>query len=436
MAKRIIMPKQGLQMTEGTIIQWLVEEGGTVAAGGPLFEMETDKLTITIDSPESGTVLKIVRGAGETVPITELLAIIGEAGEDYSPLLASRGGTPPAGERRAATPVPATMTKDAARPVRQPGPESAVVFATPRARTRAAELNVDWTSLPGSSPEGWVIERDVLAAAEARPRATPLARKVAEHAGIDLAQVVGSGPRGKVRRADVEAQRTALLQGERRIVPLRGMRKVIAERMKQSQDTNAQTTHRTTVRMAEAKRMREALKTAGRKVSFTDLVALCVVRALAEHPRMNVELTPEGVWHKDFVNLGVAVALDEGLLVPVVRDADLMGLGQLSAAMREVAVGAREGSLSPDAYTGGSFTISNLGMYGLEEFTAIINPPESGILAVGAVEDSPVAVNGAVEVQPVMKLTLSYDHRVIDGAPAAVFLGTVKRYLENPCFML
>lgn len=436
MPKCIIMPKQGLQMTEGTIIQWLAREGETVTAGSPLFEMETDKLTITIDSPESGTLLKIVRTAGETVPITELIAIVGDPGDDCTALLAGQPQPQPptSGNGEIISRIPQNTAPNA-RITASSG--SGRVFATPRAKTIAAELNVDWTTLAGTSPEGWVVERDVMAAAQKKPLATPLARKVAEHEGIDLGQVAGSGPRGKIRRADVEAHRADAGAGqERRIVPLRGMRKVIAERMKQSLEVNAQTTHRVSVRMAEATRMRDALKAAGRKVSFNDLVALCVVRALAEHPKMNAELTPEGVWQKEFVNLGIAVAMDEGLLVPVVRDADLMSLYELSGVIKDLASGAREGRLGPDAYTGGSFTISNLGMYGLEEFTAIINPPESGILAVGAVEDVPVAVGKTVDVQPVMKLTLSYDHRVVDGAPAAAFLGTVKRYLENPCLLL
>lgn len=434
MPKRIIMPKQGLQMTEGTIIQWLVREGEIVTAGSPLFEMETDKLTITIDSPESGTLLKIVREAGETVPITDLIAIVGEPGEDCTALLVGLSQPPASGKSEGGSHI----SQDAAPTARITAPSgSGRVFASPRAKTRAAELNVDWTTLAGTSPDGWVVERDVMAAAPKKPLATPLARKVAEHEGIDLGRVAGSGPRGKIRRADVEALRAGAGAGqERRIVQLRGMRKVIAERMKRSLDVNAQTTHRISVRMAEATRMRDSLKDAGRKISFTDIVALCVARALAEHPKMNAELTPEGIWQKDFVNLGIAVAMDEGLLVPVVRDADLMSLYELSGVIRDLASGAREGRLGPDAYTGGSFTISNLGMYGLEEFTAIINPPESGILAVGAVEDVPVAVGKAVEVQPVMKLTLSYDHRVVDGAPAAAFLGTVKRYLENPCLLL
>ena len=429
MPKRIIMPKQGLQMTEGTIIQWLAQEGDAITAGSPLFEMETDKLTIIIESTESGTLLKIVREAGETVPITEIIAIVGEPGEDYSHLFAEQGSQKEDKQEEA----PSESAPTAALTHKQT--DSGRVFASPRAKTRAAELGVDWTGLSGSAPEGWVIERDVLSAKAAQLLATPLARKVAELEHIDLSQIAGSGPRGKIRRADVVPS-GGVEKRERRIVPFRGMRKVIAERMKQSQDENAQTTHRVSVRMTEATRIREAFKSENRKVSFNDIIALCVARALLEHPKMNVELTAEGLWYKDFVNLGIAVALDEGLVVPVIKDADLMSLMSLSEAAKEAAAGARGGQLPPDAYVGGSFTISNLGMYGLEEFTAIINPPEAGILAVGAIERVPVAVGDSVEIHPVLKLTLSYDHRVIDGAPAAAFLATVKRYLENPYFLL
>jgi pyruvate dehydrogenase E2 component (dihydrolipoamide acetyltransferase) len=216
------------------------------------------------------------------------------------------------------------------------------------------------------------------------------------------------------------------------------MRKIIAERMKQSLNENAQACHRIAVRMDEAARVRAALeKTAG----YNDLIALAAVRALRDFPAVNAELTPEGIWQKDFVNLGIAVALDDGLIVPVVKDADLLSLGELAAAIKELADKARGGTLQGDDYSGGTFTLSNLGMFGLEEFEAIINPPEAGILAVGKIEDTPIAVNKAdgskaVEIHPLMKLTLSYDHRVVDGAPAAQFLARIREYLENPYKLL
>jgi pyruvate dehydrogenase E2 component (dihydrolipoamide acetyltransferase) len=296
-----------------------------------------------------------------------------------------------------------------------------------------------------------IVERDILAAAAGGPaagatgaRVTPLAAKTAALAGVDLEKVPGTGIRGKVTRDDVERARQgravgrAFESGGKKIVPMKGMRKIIAERMKQSQNENAQTTHRVSVRMDEAVRLRAALEKA---VGYNDLIAMAAVRALRDFPEMNAELTPEGIWQKEFVNLGVAVAVDDGLIVPVVKDADLLSLKELALAVKELADKARKGGLQPDDYSGGTFTLSNLGMFGLEEFTAIINPPEAGILAVGMIVDTPVAVSGedgkkAVEIHPVMKLTLSYDHRVVDGAPAARFLVRIKEYLENPYKML
>ena len=234
-------------------------------------------------------------------------------------------------------------------------------------------------------------------------------------------------------RDDVVRARAAMPTGKRVIVPMKGMRKIIAERMKRSQNENAQTCHCVSVRMDEAVRVRLVLD---KDVGYNDLIALSVVRSLVDFPAMNAELVADGVWQKEFVNLGVAVAVDNGLIVPVVRNADLLSLRELSAAIKGLAEKARVGSLVPEDYSGGTFTLSNLGMYGLEEFVAIINPPEAGILGVGKIAETPVAVNGAVEIHPVMKLTLSYDHRVVDGAHAARFLVRVKEYLENPYKLL
>jgi pyruvate dehydrogenase E2 component (dihydrolipoamide acetyltransferase) len=422
------MPKQGLQMTEGTIIKWLAGEGEQIVEGQPLFEMETDKLTITIDASASGTLLKIIAAEGVTVPITATIAVVGSPGEDISAILASAG---PGGDVPSAGPVPAAL------PVQDPPPETAAgssgerAFISPRARMRAEELGVDYRTLAGSAADGMIIERDVLAARQGAPvSASPLAKKTAALSGLDLAGIRGSGVRGKIMRADVERARSG---GGRVIVPLRGMRKIIADRMKRSQNENAQTCHRISVRMDEAVRLRLALD---KQVGYNDLIAFSAVRALRDFPAVNAELTGEGIWQKDFVNLGVAVAVDNGLLVPVVKDADLLSLAELAAAIKDLAGKARSGALQPDDYSGGTFTLSNLGMFGLEEFVAIINPPEAGILAVGKVEDTPVAVSGSVEIHPVMKLTLSYDHRVVDGAPAAQFLSRIKEYLENPFKLL
>lgn len=452
MAERIIMPKQGLQMTEGTIVEWLAGEGGTVTAGEPLFTIETDKVTITIDALVSGTLLKIVAGPGTTVPITGLIGVVGNPGEDISAIVAGAGAND--GGASAGVSAAASASASAA-----PGSAEALgaetsgaglagasggrVFISPRARTKAEERGIDWRSLRGSGAGGMIVERDIETfSPPAETKITPLAVKVAALIGKDFSRIVGSGSRGKITRADVlsspfpgtETSRS----GERKLLPMKGMRKIIAERMKQSQNENAQASHRISVRMDEAARVRIAFK---KDLSYNDIIAMAAVRALKDFPEMNAELCPEGIWRKDFVNLGVAVAVEEGLLVPVVKDADLLSLRSLAAAIKELAEKARSGELGPDEYSGGTFTLSNLGMFGLEEFTAIINPPEAGILAVGKIEDSPVAVTGSegiktVEIHPVMKLTLSYDHRIVDGAPAARFLFRIKEYLEEPCLML
>ncbi|MDR2049351.1 MAG: 2-oxo acid dehydrogenase subunit E2 [Treponema sp.] len=451
------MPKQGLQMTEGTIIEWLVPEGGEVVEGKPLFSMETDKLTITIDAMVSGTLLKIVAGPGVTVPITGLIAVVGKPGEDISALLAE-AGSPEAGAAFADRPQGSSVPIGSVVPT---GPVSAAggrLLISPRAKSTARERGVDWRGIRGSGPGGMIVERDILSAGSAGSvsaesagmagvKATPLAAKTAALSGISLAEVPGTGIRGKITRDDVERIRQGRATGRafgnsggKKIVPMKGMRKIIAERMKQSQNENAQTTHRVSVRMDEAVRLRAALEKA---VGYNDLIAMAAVRALRDFPEMNAELTPEGIWQKEFVNLGVAVAVDDGLIVPVVKDADLLSLKELALAIKELADKARKGGLQGDDYSGGTFTLSNLGMFGLEEFTAIINPPEAGILAVGAITDTPVAVPSGegdgkkvVEIHPVMKLTLSYDHRVVDGAPAARFLARIKEYLESPYKML
>jgi pyruvate dehydrogenase E2 component (dihydrolipoamide acetyltransferase) len=413
MAEKVIMPKQGLQMVEGTIVEWLVPEGGKVVEGEPLVIIETDKVALTIDALVSGTLLKIVAKEGDVVPVTGIIAIVGEAGEDISALT---GGVP------------------------------GRVFVSPRAKMRAEELGIDYLTVHGSGQGAMIVERDIIAAAQSgsarkdsvtgpeKPAATPLARKIALQSGVDLADIQGSGSRGKIIRSDVINKiQTESPAGARCIVPMRGMRKIIAERMKQSQHENAQAFHRVSVRMDEAVRLRQSLdKTAG----YNDLIAFASVRALRDFPEINAELTAEGIWQKDFVNLGIAVAMSGGLIVPVVHDAQRLSLAELTSEIKALAEKARNNTLQPDDYTGGSFTISNLGMYGLEEFAAIINPPEAGILAAGQIGETPIAVNGNVEIHPVMKLTLTYDHRIIDGAPAAQFLVRIKEYLENPYRLL
>ncbi|MCL1917060.1 MAG: 2-oxo acid dehydrogenase subunit E2 [Peptococcaceae bacterium] len=411
MAEWIIMPKQGLQMTEGTITTWFIEEGGHIEAGADLFEMETDKLTIRIPASEGGTLLKILHPAGDTVPITKPIAIIGASGEDIAMMLASV-------EKGAVTPQ----------------------FATPRAKMTAEQQGIPYQEVPGSGPDGLVIERDVLGySLAASVRATPLARKLASIEDVDLVSVSGTGSHSKIMAADVRRaarrNRQSSVRGEK-VIPLTGMRKVVSSRMKGSLLDMAQATHRITVDMTESVRLRDMLKEVEIKVSYNDIVLRCVARALSEFPMMNSSWSDTGIIQKEYVNLGVAVAVSDGLLVPVIKDADLLTLQELSACSSELAVKAKENRVTSEECSGGTFTVSNLGMFDIDSFTAIINPPEAGILAVGKLSRQPSVIKDEIVIRPMMQLSLTYDHRIVDGAPAAMFLRRIKELLENPGLLL
>lgn len=446
-ASVVIMPKQGLQMTEGTIIKWLKKEGEAVKEGEPLFEMETDKLTITIDATATGTLLKIVRGEGDVVPITETIAIIGEPGTDITPLL-PQAAAPAAAEPASAEPaVAAAPAAAAAAPAaaavnRAPGER---VFATPRARMRAEERGIPIEAVAGTGPDGLIIERDVLNANVNVIKATPVAKKIAELEGVDLASVSGTGVNGKIMKSDVlsavadaaapQAAAAAVEQAET-VVPFAGMRKAIANNMSRSLTEMAQANHRMKVDMTESVRFRNKLKEADIKVSFTDILAKAVAAALIQFPNVNSTLDGQNIIMKHYVNLGIAVALDNGLIVPNIKNAHTLSVTQIHEQVAALAAKAKDGKLTRDEYANGTFTITNLGMYDVDEFTAVINPPEAAILAVGKITDTPVVVDGKVEIRPIMTLSLTYDHRIIDGAPAAQFLQYVKKLLQNPYLML
>ncbi len=445
-ASVIIMPKQGLQMTEGTIIKWLKKEGETVKEGEPLFEMETDKLTITMDSTATGTVLKIVRGEGEVVPITEPIAVVGEPGTDYAPLL----GTAPAAAP-AATPAAPAVTASAAPAApavkRAPGEK---VFATPRAKWRAEEKGIAIEAVAGTGPDGLIIERDVLNTDVTAIKASPVAKKLAELNGVDLSTITGTGANGKIMKGDVlgtnapkeevvaEVAAPVAVQAEHKetIIPFTGMRKAIANNMMKSLETMAQANHRMKVDMSESVRFRSKLKAADIKVSYTDILVKAVAHALIKYPAMNACVDGNNIIQKHYVNMGIAVAIENGLIVPNIKDAHLKSVVDIHGEVASLAKKAREGKLTRDEYTSGTFTITNLGMYDIDDFTPVINPPEVGILGVGTIKDTPVVENGEIVVRPIMTLSLTYDHRVIDGAPAAEFLQYIKTLLQNPYLMM
>ena len=440
MAEKIIMPKQGLQMTEGTIVEWKKKEGDTVKIGEILFEIETDKLNIEIDSPVTGTLLTIIRKEGDIVPITEIIGIIGDPGEDISRLLKGAGEIISYGDLEISASVEPGKVPAASSKVRIEN--ARLVFSTPRARKLADEKGISLNVLAGTGPEGLIIERDVknyqLVPASA---ATPLARKLAAKTGQDLGSVVGTGPRDKVYCADIQARAATpqiLATGESvEIIPLKGIRKVISKRMRKSLDEAAQAVHRIEIDMSEAVRSREIFKAAERKISFNDII----IRAVAEAIRLNPVIKRQFMKESEIVqfsdiHIGVAVALETGLIVPVIQHANRLGLQGIHAETQRLAEAARSNTLHPDDLSGGRFTVSNLGMYGIDNFTAIINQPESCILAVGAVKDRVVVVDKEIVVRPMCQFSLTYDHRIIDGAPAAEFLQSLQKLMNNPYLLI
>ena len=452
MASVIIMPKQGLLMEEGTITKWLVKEGEQTTEGAPLFEMETDKLTITMDSTATGTVLKILHPEGDTVPITQPIAIVGEPGEDISGLL---GDAPAATPRAAEKPrASAAEAAPAAAPV--PAVEHAPgerVFSSPRARLRAEENGVDIAAVPGSGPDGLVVERDVQNYIANQPAVTPLAANQARIQGIDLSGLTGTGPNGKITTEDLHIASAAVepapaaepipgqLTRGTRTEAMSGMRKVISRNMLTSKSTNAQTNHRMVVDMTAAVALRRQYKALGIKISYNDIIVRACAKALQDFPIVNASVDGSDIVYHEYVNIGTAVSVPGGLIVPVIRDADIIGLTGIAAKSAELIEKAREGRLTEADYHGGTFTVSSLGMFDLDDFVAIINPPESAILAVGKIAKTPVVVTDdesedQVVIKSMCALCLSYDHRIIDGAEAAKFLQKLKSYLQNPILLI
>lgn len=432
MAKVVVMPKLGLVMTAGTIMEWRKSVGDTVTEGESLFDVETEKLTNTIEAPASGTLLQILVEAGNKVPCFTPVGVIGAVGEDISELLAdaTEESTPDEGRQAVAPPATAEPVAD------RPAPAGRVV-ASPAAKKLAKELGVDLAQVTGTGPKGRISEEDVRAfhtsasQTASGPKTTPLAAKLAAEQGVELADV---SAQGRITAADVAGQIPPAEDGE--AVPMTGMRRAIAENMRNSHLTSPTVTYHIHVDMSAAGQLREALRQGGIKVSYTDLLVQVVAQALREFPVVNSSVVDQSIQYHNHINIGVAVALEQGLLVPNISDADKKGLREISAMLRQLAAAARNGTISMDRLQGGTFTISNLGMYGMERFTPIINQPEAAILGVNAIEEQVVAVNGQAAIRPMMGLSLTADHRVIDGAVAAQFLQRIKTLLETPALLL
>jgi len=448
MAATVILPKLGQTMEEGVIVEWLVSEGDTIGRGDVLFTLESDKAVLEVEARAKGVVRKILVEPGVKVPVGTPVAIIAATDEDISDLLS--GTTAPEQEpsspvETAAEPLQGVSGAAAATPVRAP---EGRILASPRARKMARERRVDLASVSGSGPNGRIVERDILEHLAGQPVATPLAKKEAERLGVPVSQVNSSG--GRVRVEDVLAfavQPTSAVQpaaaapagGEP--TPMTGVRAIIADRMAASAHTTASVTLQSVVDATELVAMREKLKDAleddlGFSVGYNDLLGVIVARCLVEFPYMNVRLEERSIRQLTTVNLGMAVDSERGLLVPVIRDADRLGVQELAVRFRELVARAREGKSLPDDLSGGTFTITNLGMFGVDMFTPIINPPECAILGVGRIRPEPAVVDGQVVVRQRMWLSLTFDHRLVDGAPAARFLQGVMRYVESPYLLL
>ena len=419
MAEIIRMPKLSDTMTEGVVAEWHKNIGDEVESGELLAEIETDKATMEFESFQDGVLLHIGVEKGNTAPVDSVLCVLGEKGEDIAELLAFAEAEAPAEEAPAA-PAPAPAPAPAAAPAPVP---AAAPAAAPVPAAQAA---------PAPAP----------AVASGRVKASPLAKRLAEERGLSLGLIPGSGEGGRIVKRDVEAfvggGASAATAVERFTeVGVSQMRKTIARRLAESKFTAPHFYLSLTIDMDAAMVARKAINDRGpHRVSFNDMVVKAVAMALKNHPAVNSSWLEDRIRYNEHVHIGVAVAVEDGLLVPVVRHANVKSFGEIGVEVREFAQKAKDKKLQPSDWEGNTFTISNLGMFGIDEFTAIINPPDACILAVGGIQAVPVVRDGAVVPGHTMKVTLSCDHRVVDGATGAAFLNEVKQNLENPVLML
>lgn len=456
MAKEIFMPKLSSTMQVGTLLQWYKNEGDSVDVGEPLFEIMTDKINIEVESYEEGILLKKYFEEDDEVPINHVVGYIGEAGEKVPDSPPGESGAAKEQEdvsdsREAQVEdlteqgISETVTEHISDDSHGENAAAEKPRATPAARRVAREENIALSDVSGSGPNGRIHQNDVMefAASKSSFKATPLARKVAAAEDIDLQAIKGSGTNGKIYRADVEnakqASPAAGTGGKR--IKMEGIRKVVAQRTLQSKTTAPHVTLTTEVDMSEAISLRKQLlgmieQQTGFRISYTEIIMKAVAFSLKQHPNVNVSLEGNEIVYKDDINLGLAVAADNGLMVPVVKHVDRKGLSSLTAECKRLGKAARDNQVKPDEMSGGTFTVSNLGMYAIDAFTPVINQPESAILGVGRINEKPVGIDGAIKLRPMMVLSLSFDHRVIDGAPAAAFLTELKEALEQPVILL
>jgi pyruvate dehydrogenase E2 component (dihydrolipoamide acetyltransferase) len=437
MALIITMPRLSDTMTEGVVAKWHAKIGDQITEGMLLAEIETDKATMDFEAfpGQEGVLLYVGVQEGQTAPVDAILAILGAAGEDVSALVAGGATAAKADASPTAVAAPAAAPEPATASVPEPAPAS-----------HTASLPSQPAAAPAASGS-----LNATAPGDARLKASPLARSLASQHGLSIASIQGTGDGGRITKSDVERSLNSASVEPTTVTaaavsypssgyvdtPVSQMRKTIAKRLAESKFTAPHFYLTIAVDMSAATAARAEINKDGDvKISYNDLVVKSVAKALKKHPAVNSAWMGDSVRTNFDVHVGIAVAVEDGLLVPVVRHADAKGLAEISAEVRGFAMKAKEKKLQPSDWSGNTFTISNLGMFGIEEFTAIINPPDAAILAVGGVQDVPVVKNGQVQAGQVMKMTLSCDHRVIDGVTGAAFLNTVKGYLERPLSLI
>jgi pyruvate dehydrogenase E2 component (dihydrolipoamide acetyltransferase) len=417
MATEIIMPKVDMVMETGTLMEWKKNEGDTVTKGEPLFVIMTDKAAIEAEAPESGILAGITAKPDDVIPVTTVIGYILAPGESLPEKAAAPAAAAAPAEAKPETPAASAAPKATAA---APAGDASQVRATPLARTLAHEMNVDLTQVSGRGPRGRVHKADVLEYAASHKAAPAMASVSAPAANVAVPL-----PDARIRQR----------------ISLKGPRSIIAQRLSYSWSSVPHIYETLSVDMSEAVRLRERVTPAianatGQKVSYTAILAHAVARILAHHPGLNSSFNGDEIIQWEDIHLGLATSLEDYLIVPVIREAQNKNLQSLVVEMARLLEAARAKRLQPNEMSGSTFTITNLGMFGIEQFTAIINPPESAILAVGKMMDTPVVVDGQVVVRPMMNLTLAVDHRVSDGAAAAKFLVELKNTLENPYLLL
>lgn len=446
MATEYKMPQLGLTMTEGTVTKWFKAVGETVAVGEVLVEVATDKITNQLESTIAGVLLEILVPEGTVAPVQAAIAVIGAPGEKVEPVKATK----PSGE-----PAAAVLEEAGASPVGEMAETQETgasagngkrLKASPYAKKIAKEKGIELAVVTGTGPGGRIVERDVLAFAASRPAATkasPLAAKIAPDLGVDLSAISKDG---RIMKEDVLAaakavaaplQSAAAAPAAVRTKPLAGMRRVIADRMQQSWNTAPHVHLTVEIDMTNAIALKEKLaKATGQKASVTEIIIKCAAHVLTEMPVVNAGIIGNQIVFHDSAAVGVAVSLDDGLIVPVIRAAEKKSIREIRTALVDLGTRARAGKLLPDEISGGTFTVTNLGMFGTDHFTPIINPPESAILAVCRTVEKPVVQNGQIVVRPMCNCVLGFDHRLIDGAVGARFMERFRELMENPVLLL